>query len=264
MEDQEDVNRIIEKITGIYDILCIDGRQKLPSFGKPYMRQAPNRLQALLNKEGINIKELGISTAIDFFMPSTTDFSRSWVGNLVAQYVNHDNPKIVTFGCSTGLEIYWIIHFLLKKGTLLSTTKIIGVDINSKALEIARSATYSKYYFDGSFYNKDGVEDVLLVDESLGTVCFPDHFKKSAEFLQGNLLDPNCFRVLEFENLDIIVLMNVLKYMNSSAIQQVLEIVNHSIRIGGILITDVYTFDIVSAHPNFESIGKYALKCISK
>lgn len=264
MKTANDLNNMIESVTGIYDVLCINGRSKIPSYGKPFMRETKDRLQALLNKEGVGLYELELSSAIDFLMPSTTDFSRSWIGRKVANQIHKNNPSVVTLGCSTGLEVYWIIHFILKKGLLLKNTKVRGIDINFKALETARSGVYNKYYFDTSFYNTRGVEDVIIVDETNNTVRFPNSLKEYADFIQANILDSNCFDSIGLVNLDIVVLMNVLKYMNPNAIQQVLLNVNKVISVGGTLITDTNTFNIVKDHPNFDPIGTHELKCIGK
>lgn len=267
MRNVKDLNREIECEVGVKDALCV-GRNAwrgIPLFGHRYLNGSRDRLGALLRTEGVDLPSLELRRAINFLMPSTTDFSRSWVGERVAQFVESPDPRIVTFGCSTGLEVYWIAHFLKKQGLLSERGKIMGLDVNQSALEIARHGEYDKKYFDRGFYEREsGAAEALIIDELQQKVRFRDDLKSHVNFAQGNLINLESLNSLGLENMDVVVLMNVLKYMSPVAQQKALAGVKVILREGGIFHTDVYTSDLVLAHDSFAAIDdtRCAFKCV--
>lgn len=267
MRTAEDLNRAIEEQTGVQDPLCNDKNSwiGMPLFGWRELNGSRNRLTALLSSEGIDLPRLELRRAINFLMPSTTDFGRSWVGEKVAKFVESPDPRIVTLGCSTGLEVYWIANFLKKRGLLSERGKIMGVDVNESALEIARRGEYDKEHFDRKFYDRDsGAIEALVVDEVEQRVRFRDDIKPHVNFVQGNIINLESLVSLGLRDMDIVVLMNVLKYMSQAAQQRALANVKAILREGGILYTDVYTCDLVSEHDSFAPIdeNRCAFTCI--
>jgi chemotaxis methyl-accepting protein methylase len=247
----EVLNEKVEEISGIPDILGLhSSNRNRPLFGYKEMQGMRSRFEALLHKCG---QEVDLTTAINFLMPSTTDFSRSWIGEKVADVISKKDPKVVTLGCSTGLEVYWIAYCLLKKGMLSENTKVKGVDINSEALRIARSGVYEKRYFDQGCITKDEAKKALLIDEN--KVSFVDSLKRHVEFLQGNITDIHSMTSLGLESVDVVLVMNVLKYMTRSAIDTVLENISSIISSDGVLFTDIYSFQTVAECAIFEPMS---------
>lgn len=265
MRTAEDLNIAIEDQTGIPDALCVSTRCSMPLFGYPHLGDSHDRLAALLRTEAVNLPTLELRRAINFLMPSTTDFGRSWVGERVVKFVESPDPRIVTLGCSTGLEVYWIAHSLKKQGLLSETGKIMGVDVNEDALEIARHGEYDKFFFDGSFHEgENGARQALVVDERQQKVRFREDLKLYVNFSQGNLVSLESLVSLGLKDMDIVVLMNVLKYMNPAAQQKALANVKEILREGSILYTDVYTCDLVAEHDSFVPVddSNCAFRCV--
>lgn len=267
MRTAEDLNRAIEDQTGIPDALGVSTGRSMPLFGYPHLGNSHDRLAALLRTEAVNLPTLELRRAINFLMPSTTDFGRSWVGEVVVKFVESPDPRIATLGCSTGLEVYWIAHSLKKQGLLSETGKIMGVDVNESALEIARRGEYDKKHFDRSFYDREsGVMEALTVDEAEQRVRFRRDLKPHADFTHGNLLNLESLFSLGLKDMDIVVLMNVLKYMNPAAQQKALANVKEILREGSILYTDVYTCDLVAEHDSFVPVddSNRAFRCVKQ
>ncbi len=266
MRTAEDLNRAIEKRTGISDALCILTRYSMPLFGCPDLKGSRDRLAALLGTEAVDLPTLELKRAINFLMPSTTDFGRSWVGESVAKFVKSPDPRIVTLGCSTGLEVYWIAHFLKGQSLLSERGKIMGVDVNESALKIARSGEYDKKNFDMSFYDEEsGAIEALTIDEEKQRVRFRSDLKPHVDFAQGNLINLRSLVSLGLEGMDIVVLMNVLKYMSPFAQQRALANVKKILREGGIFYTDGYTGDyLLAGHDSFVPVDENqgAFRCV--
>lgn len=232
-------------------LCCIDINSwiGIPLFGRRELNGSQDRLASLLRLDGIDLPRLELRRAINFLMPSTTDFRRTWVGEGVAKVVKSPDPRIVTFGCSTGLEVYWIAHSLKRRDLLSERGIIIGVDVNESALEIARRGEYDKESYDRGFSDREfGVMEALVVDEVEQRVRFRDDIKLHVNFAQGNLIDLGSLVSLGLQDMDIVVLMNVLKYMSPAAQQRVLANVKATLHEGGILYTDGYTCDLVLEH----------------
>lgn len=245
-----DLNYELETATGVRDPLSLRG-----SFQIPYFGWAPNirdRLTALLELEGVPLEQLPLNRAVDFLMPSTTDFTRTWVGEEVTKLVNAPDPKIVTLGCSTGLEVYWIAHFLRQSGLLSDEGRVTGVDVNASALRIAASGKYDKTFFDATF-PRSGPVEALSIDDVNRTVEFNDALKSSVHFRHANLLDFDALLELGLADMDLVVLMNVLKYLNPQAQNTVLSNAAKILHKDGLLFTDNYTLDVVGEHPAFQA-----------
>lgn len=245
-----DLNDELEAVTGVQDPLSLRGLFPIPYFG--YDPNIRDRLATLLELEGVTLDQLSLCRAIDFLMPSTTDFCRTWVGERVAALVKAPDPKIVTLGCSTGLEVYWIAHFLRQRGLLSDAGRVMGVDVNASALRIAASGKYDKTFFDASF-RRSGPVEALSINETNRTVEFNDALKNSVRFGHANFLDLDALRGLGLADLDIVVLMNVLKYLNPQAQNTVLSNAATVLRKGGLLFTDISTLEIVETHPAFQA-----------
>jgi chemotaxis methyl-accepting protein methylase len=258
MPSPEDLNATIEQVTGIEDVLCLGSRRGGPYFGFDPSREG-DRLKLLLEQEGVDIERLRLQDAINFLMPSTTDFFRPWIGSEIAKLVQAPDPRIVTLGCSTGLEVYSIAHFLRERNLLSLKGKIRGVDVNQKAVDIAKCGVYKledRYYFDRLKPNNlwGACHESVIFDEGTQTIRFSEEIKSHVDFAQANLLDQKSLRSLGLVNMDIVVIMNVLKYMTPWAQQEVLTNVNAIMREDGILYIDKYTRDLVVKHTYFTPV----------
>jgi len=127
--------------------------------------------------------------------------------------------RIVSAGCSSGEEVYTLAMLLVESGHFIWNwdVQIIGIDLDSKALEKAERGIYSGRafqatpgYFLDRYFRKCGegfaVRDIL---------------RKITTFTQGNLLDLE--KSLPENSIDIIFCRNVLIYFNDDTIKRVVE-----------------------------------------
>ena len=128
--------------------------------------------------------------------------------------------KIISAGCSTGEEPYSIAMALLEKygNTVQNKFSIIGIDINSVALNKAADGLYGKLSFreDISQFKKKyfdkGKYNLFKIKSSV---------KKLVTFKRVNLLD-NTFSK-ELHNADIIFYRNVSIYFDSATQQKIIS-----------------------------------------
>jgi chemotaxis methyl-accepting protein methylase len=253
----DDLSRQIEVETGVRKV-CADYDMTAPPFFGFHLSghsQCSSRLTSLLATTG----SLEVTQAVKFLMPSTTDFGRSRIGPLVARWVQSSDPRIVSLGCSTGVEVYWIVHYLKNAGLLYNQTKVRGIDINESALEIARGGSYPDSGVNEDFvdaFAAPNAREALVFDEPPGTVRFRDELRQHVDFTQANLLNLESLRVLGLRDMHVVVLMHTLKHMNPGAVQVVLSNAAAILSEGGCLLTDVANsnFALVREHPLFEFV----------
>ena len=123
------------------------------------------------------------------------------------------NIRILSAGCSSGEEAYTFAIMLEDSGVSpqKSDIEILGMDIDSGALDVARQARYSSRSFRGElngtakkYFKQD--RDQLILDSRI---------KSMVSFLQGNVLTP-----ADMGRFDIILCRNVLIYFSDSSIER--------------------------------------------
>ncbi|CUS97272.1 chemotaxis protein methyltransferase CheR [Candidatus Kryptobacter tengchongensis] len=142
--------------------------------------------------------------------------------------------RIWSAGCSTGEEAYTIAMIFLEKIKPRFPdlkVEIIGTDINTAVLEIAKRGIYKQYsmryvpedYIRKYFKILNG-EEFHLVEE----------VKKLVRFTQVNLMDK--FQMVMMRNFDLVLLRNVLIYFDENARREVVSMVYDSMNRGGYLV----------------------------
>jgi chemotaxis protein methyltransferase CheR len=138
------------------------------------------------------------------------------VNRLIPEFLAVKKPgekiKIISAGCSTGEEPYSVIIKLMEKfGTEIKDLfSVIGFDIDSNALKIARSGKYSEHSF--RMIDNDIKKKYFTAQ---GSACYglKDLVKERAEFHRLNFLDAEYPEVLKGS--DLIFYRNVSIYFKA-------------------------------------------------
>ncbi len=141
--------------------------------------------------------------------------------------------RIWSAGCSTGEEPYTIAMIFLEKIRPRFpdvVVEIVGTDINGAVLEVARAGVYGSYsvrfvpenYLIKYFENKG--DEFYLRDE----------VKRLVRFERVNLVDK--FQMLGMRGFDLVLLRNVLIYLEEGARREVVSLIYDSLNRGGYLI----------------------------
>jgi chemotaxis protein methyltransferase CheR len=132
---------------------------------------------------------------------------------------------ILSAGCSVGEEPYSISMMLKKNPETLngSDVRIIGLDVNVRALVRAKRGIYSRDAFRGrhsrkieGFFRKTTLKCCEKPGECLR---LKTDIVKSVSFQHGNIVQPSTLK--DLRNLDFIFCRNVLMYMTSKAIDRI-------------------------------------------
>lgn len=142
--------------------------------------------------------------------------------------------RIWSAGCSTGDEAYTIAMIFLERIKPKYpdvNVEIIGTDINSAVLDVAKRGIYKRYsvryvpenYMKKYFTILNGDEFHLVED-----------VKRLVKFKQLNLMDK--FQMVMMKNFDLVLLRNVLIYFDESSRREVVSWIYNSLNRGGYLI----------------------------
>lgn len=141
--------------------------------------------------------------------------------------------RIWSAGCSTGEEPYTIAMIYLEKiKPKFPDVKfeIIGTDINSSVIEVAKRGIYRQYSmryvpenYLQRYFNCNG--DEFKISEEI---------KKLVRFEQLNLMDR--FQMVMMRNFDLVLLRNVLIYFDENARKEVVSWIYDSLNRGGYLV----------------------------
>ncbi len=126
--------------------------------------------------------------------------------------------SILSAGCSTGAEPYSILIALLEKfgDSILEKVNVIGVDLDSEALESARAARFGKHAFRGMDPRIQQDYFVPLENNVLEVV---DRVKSQVEFCLGNLAETTLPGTLGW--FDIIFYRNVSIYFDKKTQKEI-------------------------------------------
>jgi chemotaxis protein methyltransferase CheR len=156
--------------------------------------------------------------------------------------------RVLSAGCSTGEEAYTLAMMIYDSGQFFWSWNVlvIGMDVDSVALEKARRAVYHHNSFRGV---SPAVKERHFVPAPGGAAQVKDSIRRLVAFRPGNLVDPASYAGLS--SLDVIFCRNVLIYFSEAMILKVVRLFHEVLAPGGYLflghaeslsrITDMFT-----------------------
>lgn len=144
--------------------------------------------------------------------------------------------KIWSTACSTGEEPYSIAIMMdrLMKFSEDWDIQIIGTDINTEFLEIAKKATYKAWSFRGL---PEKVKKQYFHDLGHGKYVLNSNIQSKVQFQYLNLVEDSYPSMLNnLHSADIILCNNVLIYFSTEQIHQVIKKISNTLSDGGWLI----------------------------
>ncbi len=140
--------------------------------------------------------------------------------------------RLWSAGCSTGEEPYSMAITLVENLQNISECdiKILATDINTEALEIARTGIYSQVHTERLNHHKKGFD--LIDDNHVKKIKIKKAVKEIITFRKLNL-----FKQWPMKNpFDVIFCRNVTIYLKADAIVQLFQKFDALLEIGGFLI----------------------------
>jgi chemotaxis protein methyltransferase CheR len=144
--------------------------------------------------------------------------------------------KVLSAGCSTGEEAYSAAIALHRttRGQPPPASKVIGADINTKALESARRGLYREWSFRGA---KPHIKERYFRKTGQGVYAISPQVADMTAFYRLNLARGNFTgQVSELAGLDLIFCRNVLMYFSPQAAERAVGHLIEVLRPGGLLI----------------------------
>jgi len=180
-------------------------QNKLSSFCK--IREI-HSFNTLLQK--IKVDEVLKQELVDYLTINETFFYREFkqIEKLLSMVKEHDKPvKILCAPSATGEEPYSIAIALLQSGVQESAFKIVGIDINSQAIQTAKEAVYSK----GNVRNLSSEILVKYFNVSQEEYQLREKIKALVTFKVHNIFDESFSEIGKF---DFIFSRNMLIYFD--------------------------------------------------
>ncbi|MDD5225206.1 MAG: methyltransferase domain-containing protein [bacterium] len=140
--------------------------------------------------------------------------------------------RILSAGCSTGEEAYTLAMMVYENGNFFWgwDVKVLGMDINWRALEVAHRAKY----FPHSFRMTDPEQKQKYFNENGGDYLVKDSIKRMVKFQYGNIADRKTWE--KVGKMDIVCCRNVFIYFSEEKIQATLNYFSRILRPGGYLL----------------------------
>lgn len=161
--------------------------------------------------------------------------------------------RFLSLPCASGEEPYTLLVYLLENR--IENFEIVGVDINSKVLEIAKTAIYPQRRV--MYVPKNILEKYF---ENLGSsYIFKDEYKKNIKFIRENLFNVSINRLGKF---DFILCRNLFIYFDEEKRKEALRIFRDLLNTGGYLILG--HADIIRDVEDFETIKYNGLQILKK
>jgi chemotaxis protein methyltransferase WspC len=186
------------------------------------LRESDREMQELV--EGVVVPETWFFRDQEPFAFLARYASVEWLPTRRAEVL-----RVISVPCSTGEEPYSIAMTLLGAGLTPSQFHIDAVDVNERALEVAREAVYGKNSFRGDdlgfrdrYFERKG-DSFCLCDAVSGTVIFT----------HGNLLDK--LFLCTAEPYHVIFCRNLLIYLAREARARVLDALDRLLARPGVL-----------------------------
>lgn len=208
-------------------------RRVLKRLEKDKLASVSELQDRILNEKGYFdevIKEFSINVT-RFFRDS--DFFISFKENVIPYLKSFPKFKIWHAGCSTGEEVY-SVAILLEEAGLLDRCTIYGTDFNSRVIGQCISGRYDIDAMADFQERYSGIGGCGSIDQyfeigSEGVIIKP-HIKAHVSFHQHNLVVDQVFG-----EMTVILCRNVMIYFNKHLQNKVLQLIDQSLRKGGIL-----------------------------
>ncbi len=139
--------------------------------------------------------------------------------SIIAHKSHQKKLQICSAGCSTGEEPYSIAILLKDIIPDLQdwAIKIVGVDVNAAAIQVAQQGTYRNWSFRGI----DKALQQRFFKEDNNYYHINADIKAMVDFQIGNLLDDSLLAPFaKLKDMDLILCRNVFIYFNNSAIEK--------------------------------------------
>ncbi len=145
---------------------------------------------------------------------------------------NERTIRVLSAGCSTGEEVYTLAMLTFETGKFFWEwdVKIIGMDINERALETARNGTY----YERSFRMTDERYRKRFFSPNSGNYQAKDNIKRMTSFISGNITDTLVWDTMR--DIDIIFCRNVLIYFSDEKLRVAVRNFHRTLREGGFLL----------------------------
>lgn len=219
------LNRRINRIIAKYDLENALGLWRKIIYD-------PTFIQRFVDETTVGLTEMFRN--YDFWVKVRTD--------IIPAHQNKDTLSIWHAGCSTGEEVY-SMAIVLEEEECVSSTTLMGTDINSTFLQSAQQARFSAYYqktYTANYTAAQGKKQLdayyKLADEEM-IFNAPKH---NISFQQHNLVKDEMPRIF-----DMILCRNVMIYFDDVLKKRVLKLFHDSLPLGGYLSIGYY--DILPA-----------------
>ncbi len=139
--------------------------------------------------------------------------------------------KIVSAGCSSGEEVYTLAMLVFETGVFFWgwEVKVIGLDINRRALDKAESGVYTKHSFR---MTPDAYKKKFFLNSS-SDYRVKDSIKRMTEFKHGNVTSESTWR--DVRDVDVLLCRNVIIYFSEQKIKDTMRNLSRSLAPGGYL-----------------------------
>jgi chemotaxis protein methyltransferase CheR len=156
--------------------------------------------------------------------------------------------RVLSAGCSTGEEAYTLAMMIYDSGQFFWSwdVQVLGMDVDSVALEKARRAVYHHNSFRGV---SPAVKERHFVPAPAGAAQVKDSIRRLVAFRAGNIIEAASYSGLPA--LDVIFCRNVLIYFSEAMILKVVRLFYDALAPGGYVflghaeslsrITDMFT-----------------------
>ncbi|WP_457622947.1 CheR family methyltransferase [Persephonella sp.] len=198
---------------------------------------------------------------IDFLTVNETYFFREKIHlEIIYEYVKDKKGqiRILSLPSSSGEEAYSIIIYLVEKGFSITKFEIIGVDINSEAVNKAKSGVYP---FRSMMNLEESIIEKYFVKKG-DKYEIKNIYRNLVKFYNMNLFSPEIYILGKF---DIILCRNMFIYFSEEFKEKAMSIFYKLLKDDGILILG--HADTVRRFDNFERVffkGSYIYKKRSK
>lgn len=196
----------------------------LVKYSKNGHEEVSRMISLLTNNETYFFREnTQLQVFRDFLLPEIRE----------RKQVNNDKTlRIVSAGCSTGEEVYTLAILTFETGSFFWgwDVKIIGVDVDESALEVARSGMY----YTRSLRMSDSTYIQKYFASDSGNYKIKDNIKNMTQFIKGNILDEQVWSNLK--SADVILCRNVLIYFSEEKLKNVVDNFYETLSPGGFLL----------------------------
>jgi chemotaxis protein methyltransferase CheR len=145
---------------------------------------------------------------------------------------NEKTIRVLSAGCSSGEEVYTLAMLTFETGKFFWgwDVKIIGMDINERALETARNGDY----YERSFRMTDEKYRQRFFSPNSGNYKAKNNIRGMTSFMSGNITDTLIWDTMR--DIDIIFCRNVLIYFSDEKLKTAIENFYKALRKGGYLL----------------------------